>query len=157
MAGIGERIKTVRGDLSREKFSAMTGISKTALVNYETESRIPSADYLVKILEQFPETSAGWLLTGEGHKCSDPRCVGSLHSHGHILAKSPPFDSEVLAHIFNELHEYKLANPDYLSKEQELDVISLASQFIQPENQVEAALIFSIVTKWARGKDKKDV
>jgi transcriptional regulator with XRE-family HTH domain len=66
MADIGERIKTIRGSLSREKFSARTGISKTALVNYETGSRTPSADYLGKILNEFSDISPSWLLANEG-------------------------------------------------------------------------------------------
>lgn len=65
MAGFGDRIKMVRGTLSREKFSALTGISKTALVNYETGLRTPSADYLAKVLEEYPHISPAWLLMGE--------------------------------------------------------------------------------------------
>lgn len=53
--------------MSRDKFAPQTGISKTALVNYETGERIPPSDYLVKILELFPEISPAWLLMGEGN------------------------------------------------------------------------------------------
>lgn len=63
---IGERIKLVRGDTSRDKFAPHTGISKTALVNYETGERIPPSDYLVRLLELYPDISPAWLLVGEG-------------------------------------------------------------------------------------------
>lgn len=63
---LGDRIKAVRGPLSRDKFAPQTGISKTALVNYETNERTPPSDYLVKILEQFPSINPAWLLMGEG-------------------------------------------------------------------------------------------
>lgn len=63
---IGDRIKTVRGSLSRDKFAPQTGISKTTLVNYETGERNPPSDYLIKILELYPDISPAWLLTGEG-------------------------------------------------------------------------------------------
>jgi phage repressor protein C with HTH and peptisase S24 domain len=35
-------------------------------VNYEKGSSSPSADFLVKVLEENPEISPAWLLTGEG-------------------------------------------------------------------------------------------
>ncbi|MBI2354248.1 MAG: helix-turn-helix transcriptional regulator [Deltaproteobacteria bacterium] len=63
---LGERIKLIRGATSRDKFAPLTGISKNTLVNYETGDRTPSADYLAKILELFPDISPAWLLIGEG-------------------------------------------------------------------------------------------
>lgn len=63
---IGDRIKAIRANLSRDKFAPQTGISKTALVNYETGERTPPSDYLVKLLELFPKISPAWLLMGEG-------------------------------------------------------------------------------------------
>jgi len=63
---IGDRIKLIRDGVSRDKFATQTGISKTALVNYEAGDRVPPSDYLLKILEQFPEVSPAWLLAGEG-------------------------------------------------------------------------------------------
>jgi len=63
---LGERIKLIRGEVSREKFSPMTGISKTTLVNYETGASSPTAEYLNKLLIMFPEINPAWLLTGEG-------------------------------------------------------------------------------------------
>ena len=63
---IGDRIKLVRGEMSREKFAPLTGVSKNTLVFYEKNEREPGADYLRKILELFPSTNPTWLLTGEG-------------------------------------------------------------------------------------------
>lgn len=63
---VGERIKTIRGNMAREKFAPLTGISKTTLVNYETGLSSPTADYLNKLLELFPEYSPGWVLAEYG-------------------------------------------------------------------------------------------
>lgn len=63
---IGARIKTIRGNLSRDKFAPIMCISKTTLVNYETGLRTPDADFLNKILSEFPDISPAWLLSGEG-------------------------------------------------------------------------------------------
>lgn len=62
---IGERIKKIRGSMSREKFSELTGVSKNTLINYETGSSSPVAAYLDKLLELFPDTNPKWLLVGD--------------------------------------------------------------------------------------------
>lgn len=62
----GERIKLLRGEMSREKFAPLTGVSKNTLVFYEKGEREPGADYLRKLLEIFPSTNPTWLLLGEG-------------------------------------------------------------------------------------------
>ncbi len=62
---IGERIKKIRGSMSREKFSALTGISKNTLVNYESGGSSPDAVYLNRLLELFPDTNPKWLLVGD--------------------------------------------------------------------------------------------
>jgi hypothetical protein len=53
----------------------MTGISKTALVNYESNERDPGSEYLNKILELFPDINPTWLLTGEGEMDSGKESV----------------------------------------------------------------------------------
>lgn len=63
---MGERIKTVRGDASRDRLAAQMGVSKSTIVNYETDMRDPPAAFLQKVLELHPHISPGWLLTGEG-------------------------------------------------------------------------------------------
>ncbi|MDW7643407.1 MAG: helix-turn-helix transcriptional regulator [Desulfuromonadales bacterium] len=79
---LGERLKKVRGGVSRDKFAPDTGISKTALVNYESDSRSPNADYLIKVLEVCPEYSPQWLLTGEGPMLRAEAESTCLHADG---------------------------------------------------------------------------
>jgi transcriptional regulator with XRE-family HTH domain len=64
---LGNRIKAIRGNISREKFAPQTSISKTTLVNYESDIRDPGAGYLYKLLELYPDVNPTWLLTGEGN------------------------------------------------------------------------------------------
>jgi transcriptional regulator with XRE-family HTH domain len=67
---IGDRIKKIRAGVSREKFSALTGISKNTLVNYEMGKSSPDAAYLNKLLELFPDINPRWLLLGDANmKC----------------------------------------------------------------------------------------
>jgi transcriptional regulator with XRE-family HTH domain len=131
------------------------GCSKGALQTYEEGKSIPGGKVVAAITALGED--ANWLLTGEGDmlrnaapdkECTDPRCVQHLHAEGHILAKAPLFDTELLGHIYAELHAYKDENPDILTKEQEMDVVSLSSMFLQAENRREAALICAIVQRW---------
>jgi len=62
---IGDRIKGVRGDLSREEFALKIGTDKSTVQRYEKEYNIPKGDILLRIHEEFG-TDINWLLTGEG-------------------------------------------------------------------------------------------
>ncbi len=164
---LGDRIKEVRSELSQREFGKIFGVTADTLRRYETNKNPPDAGFLTALVKHYG-VDPSWLLMGEGAKykeeagvqeaaqregaCTDPRCVGALHADGHLLSKAPPFDAELLSHIFNELHAYKASFPDRLSEKQELDVISLASVFLQPDNREEAALICSIVEKWINAK-----
>ncbi|MDA8428902.1 MAG: helix-turn-helix domain-containing protein [Geobacteraceae bacterium] len=62
---LGERIKLLRGATAREKFAPTMDVSKNTLIAYENDERWPGADFLNKLLELFPDTDPGWLLTGK--------------------------------------------------------------------------------------------
>jgi transcriptional regulator with XRE-family HTH domain len=93
---IGDRIKTIRGNLSRDKFAPIMCISKTTLVNYETGLRTPDADFLNKVLAEFPKISPAWLLAGEGEMERGSR-------QRQVNAESGYIDSERLCLIINAL------------------------------------------------------
>ncbi len=62
---LGDRIRRIRGQMSRERFSELSGISKNTLVNYETGKSSPDAAYLNRLLELFPDINPKWLLVGD--------------------------------------------------------------------------------------------
>lgn len=96
--GLGDRIKAIRLNegVSRDKFAPHTGISKTALVNYETDVRDPGAEYLNKLLELFPDINPAWLLTGEGEM---KRGKGGQ-------TPAAPLDEELLEAVVEAVEEY---------------------------------------------------
>lgn len=50
---IGERLRALRGDRSREEVGAAIGITSQAVFNYETGARIPTDDIKRKIAAFF--------------------------------------------------------------------------------------------------------
>lgn len=63
--GFGERIRTIRGNLSQAAFAKKLGIGITTLQNYESKGQIAKGDILKRIHDQF-SANVNWLLTGVG-------------------------------------------------------------------------------------------
>lgn len=66
---IGKRIKFLRKDVfkeSRESFAEKLGVAAITIGRWERGERIPDANDLGQLLEIFPGTDPGWLLSGEG-------------------------------------------------------------------------------------------
>ena len=113
---LGERLRKLRGGLSREKFSKNIGISARALVNYETMERFPRGDIVAQIAARLG-VSPTWLLTGEGEMTekSGEKTSDSLEN----------FDKEKGKHIdFTDVHKAKpLTRQSFLdaAKQQPVD------------------------------------
>lgn len=65
--GLGERIKSLRGETSVTEFSRRFGIHRNTLPRYESGIRIPDADFIVNVCTTF-QVHTDWLLTGNGPK-----------------------------------------------------------------------------------------
>ena len=53
---IGDRLRELRGEMSREELSAALGVTPQAILNYEFGYRVPNDDIKVKIAEFFGKT-----------------------------------------------------------------------------------------------------
>ena len=53
---IGERLRALRGDMSREEVALMLGVTAQAVYNYETGVRVPTDELKTKIAEFFGKT-----------------------------------------------------------------------------------------------------
>jgi transcriptional regulator with XRE-family HTH domain len=62
---LGARLKQIRGRLTLETFASLMGISKSALSRYERDAQKPDADFLIRLIENYPALSLPWLLTGQ--------------------------------------------------------------------------------------------
>lgn len=68
MTHVGDRIRELRGDIQLDQFAERLGVHGNTIRNYESGKRSPDTAFLAKLLEEFPGTDPGWLLTGEGDK-----------------------------------------------------------------------------------------
>ena len=112
---LGERIIFIRGDLSREKFAPLSGVSKNTLIFYEKNERQPGADYLAKLLELYPGISPAWLLMGEGEMRRGDTGAGqtqsAVNTGGNVnQVASGHHDGDV--YIYNSSPEPHAAKPE---------------------------------------------
>lgn len=146
------------GEDSVTSFGKRCGIGESTLRSY-LRGAAPRLDKLLAITE-----SAGvnieWLATGKGpmrpgERQGEIKCEHEslkLHRKGHLFEKNPGFDSELLGQIFSQLSDFKENNPDCLTKEKELDVVTIAYSLVQPEVRDEAKLICSILISIINGE-----
>ena len=62
---LGERIRSIRGNRSRDEFGAAVGVSRNTLMRYERGLRSPDSEFLRRLCENYRVRPA-WLLSGEG-------------------------------------------------------------------------------------------
>ena len=65
---IGERIEEIINfhKTNRNKLSLKLNINSSVLFNIVKGRNLPSYDMILKILDEFPDISAEWLIKGEG-------------------------------------------------------------------------------------------
>lgn len=73
MSSLAERLKSVRGELSREEFAQAIGVHVNTVGRYERGESEPDISIASKICREF-DVSPHWLMLGEGPQ-------GLSHSH----------------------------------------------------------------------------
>lgn len=61
---VSQKIREVRGYMTRRKFAELTGINQQTIYDYEKGRRIPSIEQLKRIAEK-TSTSESWLINDE--------------------------------------------------------------------------------------------
>ncbi len=62
---LANRIKFVRGSLTKIEFARVLGINRNTLLNYETNKGLPDFERLQKLHKIF-KININWLISGEG-------------------------------------------------------------------------------------------
>ena len=65
IAGLGDRIKVVRGGLPVPDFAARLGIDEAELLRIERGEKTPSSDAVIAVINAYPEVDPLWLASGE--------------------------------------------------------------------------------------------
>lgn len=84
MAGVGERIRSIRGSRTQRAFADSLGISTQALINYERHGRTPKQQILNKISNVYG-INVEWLLTG----------MGAMTAQGASQGKEESLDTKI--------------------------------------------------------------
>ena len=64
---IGDRIKEIRGKVSRDDFAALFGVNRTTVQRYEIYEREPGSEFISAVCKKY-NINANWLLFGNGPK-----------------------------------------------------------------------------------------
>jgi len=142
---------------SAAALSRKTSISASLIRGYIEETNDPSRKKLIAIAEA-AQVSTEWLATGKGpmrpgekeEKCEHEPL--KLHGKGRLFEKNPGFDPDIMGQIYSLLSDFKDNNPGALTKEKEIDVITVTYSLCQPDVRTEAKLICSIVMAVINGK-----
>ena len=65
MNDFAKRLRELRGEVSREEFAKLIGVTPRTLINYEQGERLPKIDVIKLICSQL-DVSSDWLISGKG-------------------------------------------------------------------------------------------
>lgn len=85
---LADRIRRVRGNLSRAEFAGKLGIHLNTLGHYERAQRAPDAFVLMNICQMFA-VNPQWLLLGEGPALDEDRITVEPARAGSLCAGQP--------------------------------------------------------------------
>jgi transcriptional regulator with XRE-family HTH domain len=130
MRELADRIKQLRGKLSREEFSEKTGISPRSLANYELGERIPRADTVARICVRM-DVSADWLLFGETPSETSVHLTRLREKYSRVIQRNETFRKELLNRI-----------------QQSGNISGLLLKIAKPNDLPEIELFLSTMTKY---------
>ena len=120
---IGQRIKTVRGELSQKAFGARVGLSQTAVTALENDQSEPRLGTFSRIVEAF-NIAPDWLRTGAG--TMRPR------SQVQPVTDAPPAPAvmvpEIVEKLLDRLSEQNREHRDELAQSKKDDRARLNEQ-----------------------------
>jgi len=107
---IGERIKFVRGGLSREKFAQKIGSCRNSIMRYENGKASPSMELMARICTEF-NILPNWLLLGEGPKYKGNEAEGNKKENNNIGYLEDPFITTIKKWLIKMISK----NPDRMA------------------------------------------
>jgi transcriptional regulator with XRE-family HTH domain len=100
--------------LSASGFADKIGVQRSSLSHLLSGRNKPSLDFILKIIEVFPEVDLYWILIGKGNF---PKLTETLENNfvKKIVTPSPDLDNKILGNLFSE-------NENTINKTEELKI-----------------------------------
>jgi len=143
-----DRIKTLLSvkNLSSAQFAAEIGVQRSGISHILSGRNKPSLDFVLKILEHYPNINESWLLKGEGEMYKD-------HTSGNTLFEKPELQEEpvekeevknkvVLETTTEEPNDIKQEEPNY--SHQQISDSSLISKLQSSHNDAKIIKLIAV-------------
>ena len=139
---LGERIRSIRGEMNQEAFAVAVGVNRNTLRAYEKGVNLPNSEFLASVSSKFGINPA-WILLGEGPVYrADSEHKSSQHVPATAAAKACP-DSELDAvrqenrELRQENRELRIENRELLKQNGDLRVaVAELKARAAPENKI---------------------
>jgi transcriptional regulator with XRE-family HTH domain len=118
---IGDRIKEVRDNVSRDAFAPPLGVTRNSIQRYETNERKPGANFIESICKAY-KINADWLIFGKGPKYTDQLPVAEV-------------DQDTLIAVISSLEEALEANNKKMEPDKKAEVIAMLYEIITEEER----------------------
>lgn len=121
--------------LNASSFADKIGVQRSSLSHLMSGRNKPSLDFMLKILEAFPEVDLYWLLNGKGSFPKSLEDKKTVSTDQFSSTSTPPQKLEMMENLFTEEEQ------SFLKKEQ---AVFTPSKINEPEtnNEVEKIVIF---------------
>jgi transcriptional regulator with XRE-family HTH domain len=103
--------------LNASSFADKIGVQRSSLSHLLSGRNKPSLDFILKILEVFPEVDLYWILNGKGHF---PKNVGDskiqMEPEKKVNVPTPTFKNETSENLFSGIEKPSNENPVEIKK-----------------------------------------
>ena len=125
--------------LNASAFADKIGVQRSSLSHLLSGRNKPSLDFILKILEVFPEVDLYWILNGKGHF---PKSAGEnnilIENEKKINAPAPTFKNETAEDLFSDIEKPLDKNPVEIKKTFANENITISST----SNEIDKIVIF---------------
>ena len=148
MHQIGNRIRTVRGKMSRKEFFERFGVKPKTLQRYEEGTSNPSQRFIEQLSDNFG-VSLLWLQTGEGRMYEDKnvQIIQKLDTETEVPMNTAAPSRDTTAALIDAMQSLLVLTKE--NGDLRVEVEKLRSRVARLENDLEEAL------KSAPGEDTK--
>lgn len=125
--------------LNASAFADKIGVQRSSLSHLLSGRNKPSLDFILKILEVFPEVDLYWILNGKGHF---PKSAGEnnilIENEKKINIPTPTFKNETAEDLFSDIEKPLEKNPVEIKKSFANENITISST----PNEIDKIVIF---------------